>query len=301
MISVEATGVLSVCVYQDVTPSSPALVRRFKGVKRQGEDYFQRILRELREVGFVGIKRETIGNDIRTVCWVTDDGKRYLLGLGFPLPQGEFTTTGNSTPLFQQSELISTNSLNSLTSKEYTRTGSGVPDSQELQMGYDFFSSTSSSDKDEQVAEAIKREAAKKVEYQAKKEASVQKRLVSRKEKPPIAWTVSDVAYEFGDRLLKYWHIKPWVIKQTRFIYALADHRRRYDTNGEMEVKMLDLFFSSMDFQQYSDPEYLARIFLNRFPQLAQQAGGMVRTEDEIQESDTQAKKSQEWLLGDDE
>jgi hypothetical protein len=85
-------------------------------------------------------------------------------------------------------------------------------------------------------------------------------------------------------------------LKETKFIVALADHRRRYVTNGEIEVKMMDLFFSTFDFQTQNDPEYLSRIFLNMFPQLAEQSKGMVRTDEELEDAQEQARKSQEWL-----
>jgi len=293
MISVEAVGVLSVCVYQDIPPTSPALVERFRGVKRQGPDYFQRILRELRQAGFVGLKKEVIGNDIRTACWVTDEGKQYLLELDFPAPQSEITETGISTPLLQQNELINTNSIASLTSKEYTWEDPRVNESEEPKVGYDFFEKTSS---DERLEEIAKDQERRNKKYQEAKEEKQSKRLVGRNNKPQLAWTPSDTCYEFADRLLQHWHIKPWVLKETKFIVALADHRRRYDTNGEIEVKMMDLFFSTFDFQTQNDPEYLSRIFLNMFPRLAEQSKGMVRTDEELEDAQEQARKSQEWL-----
>ena len=293
MISVEAVGVLSVCVYQDIPPTSPALVERFRGLKRQGPDYFQRILRELREVGFVGIKKEVIGNDIRTACWVTDAGKQYLLELDFPAPQSEFTGTGISTPLLQQNELIINNNIASLTSKEYTGEDPRVKEYEESQMGYDFFEKTSSDDRLEELTKAQEK---KKQEYVQAKEERQKKRLVGRNNKPQMTWTPSDTCYEFADRLLQHWHIKPWVLKETRFIGALADHRKRYDTNGEIEVKMMDLFFTAFDFQKQSDPEYLSRIFLNMFAGLAEQSKGMLRSVEEVEDAQSQARKSQEWL-----
>jgi hypothetical protein len=158
------------------------------------------------------------------------------------------------------------------------------------------FDSTAADEKLLDRAEAQRR---KKEEYTAKKEELREKRKngkFGRFQVSPALWTSGDIAYEFADRLQKYWHIAPWEVKSSRFIPALGGNRLRYNTDGEREYKMLDLFFSSMDFQKYDSAEHLCWLFIKRFGEFALQAKSMVRSDEEIDEASEQAAKSQEWL-----
>ena len=298
MISAEATGVLSVCVYEDVPPTSPALVRRFRGIKRQGEDYFKRVLKELREIGFIATDISKIGGRFQTESWVTSEGIDYLQERGFPPPVKSITGEGFSTPLLQQSELTSTSYISSLISKEYT----GGPREEvfekvELEVADmswgGLFETNVSSDKLEERAQAQK---FKKAEYDAAKEEARTEKLIKRQDIHPSQWTCSDVAYEFGSRIQAKWHIKPWSVRGSRFSQALGTFRKQHDTNGEIELILLDMFFSTVDLDKYDNGEILWKMFIKRSPDYLTQARGMVRTEEQLEDAKVSAKKSQEWL-----
>jgi hypothetical protein len=77
---------------------------------------------------------------------------------------------------------------------------------------------------------------------------------------------------------------------------AFNQQRMKHDTNGEIEVKILDLFFATTDFEKYNDPDILWKMLANRWGEFANQAKAMVRTEDEVETAKAQASKSQEWL-----
>lgn len=150
-------------------------------------------------------------------------------------------------------------------------------------VGYDFFESTSSSD-DEFIREREKHMARKKAEYQEAREAKAQQRKDQHRSKvPPASWTCKDVAYEFADRMSNIWTIKPFSITQSRFVQALSVFRKQNDTNGEVELKLIELFFATLQHDKYTDGNHLWRAFLYKAPSLVTQARESIMTQEQIE------------------
>ena len=231
-------------------------------------------LKELREFGYIELKTQKIGASIVK--------KNYLTVLG-----SDRLTAELSLPLVVQN---SNNSVfaNSLISKPDTPTPS-VEEFQTINievnsMGYEFFEKQSSIDDDEVLKARQKTQDAKKSEYEDAKAKSHKKRL-SRHSVPAEKWTCTDVGYEFADRIYRVWSIKPWSVTNSRFIPALATLRKKHDTNGAVEVAILDLFFGSIDFEKYDDAEHLWKLFVTRFPSYVLQAkSSMISTEESDEE-----------------
>lgn len=140
-------------------------------------------------------------------------------------------------------------------------------------VGYSFFDSMSASDADE-IAEARGKQAAyKKAEYVAMREQKAQRRKdAHRSNLDPVHWTSKDVAYEFADRMSNIWTIAPFSVTQSRFVQALGVFRKQHDTNGAIELKMIDMFFSTLQGDKYTDGNHLWRAFLYKAPSLIQVA-----------------------------
>ena len=140
-------------------------------------------------------------------------------------------------------------------------------------VGYSFFDSVSSSDADE-IADARSKQAAyKKAEYVAMREQKAQRRKdAHRSNLDPVHWTSKDVAYEFADRMSNIWTIAPFSVTQSRFVQALGVFRKQHDTNGAIELKMIDMFFSTLQGDKYTDGNHLWRAFLYKAPSLIQVA-----------------------------
>jgi hypothetical protein len=299
MITAEAVGVLSVCVYQEIPPSAPALQKRFEGLRKQGRDYFLRILGELEAAGLIARPKSKIGQRIQTENYVTAEGIEYLLELGFPTPEKSTTVVGFSDPLSQHSQHITSNSLYSLNSKEYTREDPRVEDFIKIDLEVDevawggMFESSATDERLEQREHAQKM---RQAEYDQQKAEKRAKGVIYRRDVAPKLWTSSDVAYEFADRVAQIWGIKPWSIKESRIIPAFGNMRKQLSLNGEIELKMLDLFFSVTDFEKYNNPEMLWQMFVKRSSEFAAQAQGMIRSTEELEVAAVQANKSQEWL-----
>jgi hypothetical protein len=151
-------------------------------------------------------------------------------------------------------------------------------------MGYEFFEKQSSIDDDESLNARKKAQDAKKAEYEEAKAKTHKKRL-SRHSVPASKWTCTDVGYEFADRIYRVWSIKPWSVTNSRFIPALASLRKKHDTDGAIELAILDLFFGSIDFEKYDDAEHLWKLFVTRFPSYVLQAkSSMISTEESDEE-----------------
>lgn len=153
----------------------------------------------------------------------------------------------------------------------------------ELEVGYDFFENTSSSD-DENIRERDKHMAQKKAEYAELREARAQKRKDQHRSKiAPSSWTCKDVAYEFADRLANIWSIKPFSVTQSRFVQALSVFRKQHDTNGEIELKLIELFFQTVKAEKYNDGNHLWRAFLYKAPSLLTQARESIITVEQME------------------
>jgi len=133
---------------------------------------------------------------------------------------------------------------------------------EENEVGYDFFENKPSSD-DEHIREREKHMAHKKAEYAAAREAKAQQRKdVHRSNVDPIHWNSKDVAYEFADRMANIWSIAPFSVTQSRFVQALGVFRKQHDTNGALELNMIEMFFSTLQSEKYTDGNHLWRAFL---------------------------------------
>jgi hypothetical protein len=129
------------------------------------------------------------------------------------------------------------------------------------------------------------------VEMQEKK---VTRRFQARETKEKKNWTPTDVSFEFSDRLQQHWHIKPWRVTKSRFTPTLADNRRRFETDGEIECIMIDLFMETEEISKLSDPDQIAGRFIYRFSELATRARLMLPGMDEERRRDVEEAR-REW------
>lgn len=295
MISARAVGLLWDCVYLGTNPTAEALQARFK----EGREAIRTALNELVFEGLLERRAERAGSRIMTTCFVTEKGRNYFTSYDSWGPETEDRHAESkpiSGALIQQNELTYTKYIASLTSKEITRepreefTTMNVSDI----MGYDFFEPTASDDEamEERIKARAKHEAEKKEAHQQK----TRKKMGGRYDIPVSNWAPAEIGHEFAYRIENQWRIPPWSVATSRFIPALATMRKSHDTNGEIEFKMLDLFFASIDFEKYDSAEHLWKLFISRAPALVSQARGMVRTVEQVEEAQSQAAKSQEWL-----
>ena len=227
------------------------------------------ILRELRENKLIIAKKNKI---IGTVLELTS---RSL----------ELTNTVSSVSTVTAVQLVSSiyNSNTASTSNKATNKFLDEVEGKEKQVGYDFFEKTSSED-NEILVERAKHLVQKKAEYAEIREAKAQQRKdLHRSKVAPANWTCKDVAYEFGDRMADLWSIKPFSVTQSRFVQALSVFRKQHDTNGEVELKLIELFFSTLKAEKYTDGNHLWRAFLYKAPSLLMQARESIITVEQME------------------
>lgn len=226
------------------------------------------VLQELRDANCLKMTR-LVGGGTKTKVVLSDATKSVLSGYRHIAVQ-------------QVSSISNTNTastINIATNKFLD----GV-EGKEKQVGYDFFDKTSSEDNDEILAARAKHLAEKKAEFAEIKEAQAQRRKdLHRSKISPADWTCKDVAYEFGDRMADLWSIKPFSVTQSRFVQALSVFRKQNDTNGEVELKIIELFFSTLKSEKYTDGNHLWRAFLYKAPSLLMQARDSIITVEQME------------------
>lgn len=225
------------------------------------------VLQELRDANCIKMTR-LVGGGTKTKVVMSDMTKMVL--------------SGYSHIAVQLVSSISNSSTASTTNKATNKFLDEV-EGKEKQVGYDFFDKTSSPDNDE-LADRAKHLAQKKAEYAEIREAKAQRRKdLHRSKISPTDWTCKDVAYEFGDRMADLWSIKPFSITQSRFVQALSVFRKQNDTNGEVELKLIELFFSTLKHDKYTDGNHLWRAFLYKAPSLLTQARESIITVEQME------------------
>ena len=244
------------------------------------------ILKELKEFGLVKVvKRVGGGSSLKLVR----SGASNMVG-------SRASNTVGSGYSNTASSAIS-NSYTASKSNKATNKFLDEIEGKENEMGYEWFDKPSSGDSDEVARERQKHMAYKKAEYEELREKKAQRRKdLHRSNMSPESWTCKDVAYEFADRMSNIWSIKPFSVTQSRFVQALAVFRKQHDTNGALELEMIDMFFSTLQAEKYTDGNHLWRAFLYKAPQLLQTARERVVSVEEretavIRDSELASKK----------
>jgi len=273
-LSLRARATLFYFANSDMSISADRLSKEVS----EGRDAIRAALKELRDAGFILTRKERVGNRVVTVSYVTETGFLEAGSWGLKIPLQIQQSVQNSTIQ------VLTNSIKSL----YESTN-GV--CEEEKVGYQFFDRTSSEDDEIREARA-KHKAEKKAEYEEAKSEDHEKRFTERRTRQPKDWTATDVSFEFANRVHSLWHIKPWQVGKTRFAFVLEENRKKFDTNGEIEVEMMNIYFATMNFSKYSDADALWKIFMSRYSELSSQAKLRINSVEDLETAQVQADES---------
>lgn len=276
MISARAMGVYLYVVESKI----PISADRLSEIFTEGREAMRATLNELRSLGLIkttkghfGGKIFTVNEFVETASWDPETRQQ--------LQQCKHNSQLAYTPYSSITSYISSyaNSRTEVREKEETRVlGVNVA-------GWDnVFDSSSSMDRDEFVANIKKNQKSKKETYDLEKEKQVKKNNFYRNEIPISDWSPKHVCQEFSNRIWTM-HIKPWNLNASRFIQSMGTTRKKYNTTGEVELKVMDAFFAKIELSRYSDPEHLWRLFLHMFPQLLKDAKFLVDAPNLIQQS----------------
>lgn len=303
-LSARATALLLDCVAFGTNPTVSSLWGRFS----EGRGAVETALKELHTCGFVDSKIVKVGNRPQTVKEVTRAGYAYIAQyvtslLGAINSEGaEFSGSQFLTSIF--GELSMHTKSSNLVSKHIEKYSTEAVEeykTHEIQVvnvpGWNGIFEATSSD-DEYLEKEAKRQKYAQAAFEETHRDQQKVLQTDRFKKPKHLWSIPNVAHEFMDRVDGLWSIPPWQSGKTKFIAALGKHRKLHGTNGELEVTMMDLFFTSISHDKFESGEHLWRSWLTRWPALLTQARGIVRTEEQQEAASVQAERSQAKLHG---
>lgn len=246
-------------------------------------------LKELRDKGYIRTGPQRIGNKIMTVSVLTEKANRAFFGsVG-----AQVVESHNVTPVTSNehiSRITNSTVISKNPSLTKSRDGYEVMNVEVSEMSWGgIFESLSGPDdeltsalqkaRDQRKAENKEASEERKKKYKESKTALNYGRQQGRAGTPKDEWSVRDVCYEFASRLLDHFHIAPWEVTQSQFSGALAGARTRLSTNGEIEVRAMEIFFSQINIREYKDAEILWKLYVSRLPGLVGQAKMTMPTE----------------------
>lgn len=278
MITARALGIYLYLYSTGANIASESLARVFK----EGERAVGTALKELRDLGMIKTEKVRIGGRIMTTSTIVDP---------------EYWTAETAVLLkqsLQNSRLILiANSINKLT--EYTDEVREVYPNV-IKIGAEGMHDTFP-DYDDLENYRAKVRKQKQAEYEEARGAAASKRMAARDPLNKAAWSPTDSTYEFAHRVHNLFHVKPWQVGNSRFRMALATFRKTYNTDGEIECILMDMFFSSIsDDKSLTDPEKIWRMFIKRAPSMVEEARMRLVSDDDIVTAKVNAENSWKGL-----
>lgn len=241
----------------------------------EGRDAIQSAITELRELGYV----ETVsyGRGLK-ILKITDTGFQFL---------------ESRTSLLQYVLNSNINIYANLAIKQTESTREPSEDfTNVIQIGrtVDFY--------EEDIAEERRKDQLRKHKEKLElKDMQYQKRMQRRDPSNAKAWSSTDVGFEFANRMHDLWHVEPWKVTRSRFTFALADKRKEYGTDGEIEKRMIDLYFMQISHETtLTDPEIIWKRFIMQFGSLLVEAKRTMVTAEEIETIEEESQSGREWL-----
>lgn len=291
MITARALGVLMEIASKELYGGAGALSEVFV----EGRDACQKSLNELKAAGLTRTTKQKYSNGAyRTIIEITPAGWDVL--------ESRISKVLKTRALSIQTQSYSILSTNSLYADKQER----VPDvvgeetfvTVDLKTGGEMtFLGQMDNDPDE-IQERIQKDRARRAaEYQEAKQKKHDDVLATSANQPKALWSADKSSTEFVQRLGDMWHVKPWVVSKSRFKIAFANARKTHGTDGELEMLMMDRYFSQLVHEtQINDPEHIWKRFISQFGSLAIDCRRASVTDEELQTAKVNAAKSWEGI-----
>lgn len=256
-------------------------------------------LKELRDNSYIRTSQQRIGNKIMTVSVLTEKANRSFFGI---VPS-QVVESHNVTAVTCNEHISSTTSTTVISKPNLSTKSRLELETEEYKtMGYEFFESTSqpSDDSEDPKKRRLAAEKERKEDFDKKSMKKHVGRFQKRQTMPVAEWSVTDVCFEFAERIHNHWNIQPWSVTQSKFSGALASARKRLGTDSVTEVAAMDLFFKQISISEYKDAEVLWRLFISRLPGLVKGAVLSITTDEDVRMAEEAWDKAQRILRGED-
>lgn len=290
MITARALGVLMEIASKELYGGAKALSEVFM----EGRDACQKALNELKAAGLTHTTKQKYSNGAyRSIIEITPAGWDAL--------ETRISEVLKTRSLSIQSQSYSRLSTNSLYANKQERILDGVEENEEYIRKYLLggqMSDYPSAYDPEDVAELrAKYERKKAEEYREAKQKKHDAIVAASVNQPTALWSADKSSTEFVRRLGDMWHVKPWVVSKSRFKIAFANARKTHGTDGELEILMMDRYFSQLAHETHiNDPEHIWKRFISQFGSLAIDCRRANVTDDELALARAEAEKSWEGL-----
>ncbi len=285
MLSARSTGIYLYLLTVRPQITAEGLAEAFS----EGRVAIAASLRELRELGLIETKKVYINGRIMTISNVVE---------------AEYWTP-ETCVLLQHTPLYSLLSTNSLYSKKQERVADEIREEYiqvDLQAGGqmhfpEYDDSPMPFDPEDKKEAVYKARERRQKAYDAFKAEEFDNKIKDKADTPPQHWSPDQSAAEFVKRCNDLWHVKPWVMDRSRFKIALAKSRKVHGTTGDIELKMMDLYFSQIrDRTEINDPEHIWKRYIKQFINLQTEARRLMITPDDMVTEKIKAEKSLDWL-----
>ena len=290
MISARALGILLEIASTGLQGGADTLSLHFK----EGRDACQAALTELRKEGLIETKTNKFSGGFSRSIEVTE--------LGFTFLESRISITLKSRTSILLSEPNSILSTNSLLANNIKRIPDGVGDEEFYKVDFktggnmDFLGQMDL-DPDDREEQLRKERERRKQDYQEAKQQKHDAVVHAAQTRPQQLWSITQSASEFIKRLEDMWHVKPWTVSQAPFRSSFANARKAYDTDGEVEFLMMDLYFKQIAHETAIDnPEHIWRRFIQQFGALAIETKRSMVTDEDIETEKIKAAKSWEGI-----
>ena len=260
MITARALGVY---VYLQATGAHIS-AESLSSVFPEGRKAMLTALKELREAGLIITSRQVVNGKFVTQSYLNGSPEKELL---LQLNSYLILDTNSISKQIKSTEQVR---------EDYTH----VVD---IKLGASIMDDDVFPDYDNLEEYRAKMMAKKKEEYNAAKAKQREDKYVTRLNRSKAAWSPSDSAFEFGYRVNQLWHVPEWRVGTSRFAFALAEFRKKYDTDGELECILMDMFFDTIRHEtSINDGEMIWKMFIKRAPGLVEQARASMFSTEEL-------------------
>ena len=114
----------------------------------------------------------------------------------------------------------------------------------------------------------LQNERVKQATYDERQSIKHRAAIEKRQGRPHATWSISDVCMEIADRAASIWSLPPWRLSSSRLIAAFTQLRRKWGTNGEIEMHAFDFFMKRINTNEYSSVDALWQSFVYQFPEI---------------------------------
>lgn len=128
----------------------------------------------------------------------------------------------------------------------------------------------------------LENERVKQVAYNNKKAKKHRIAIEKRQGRPHATWSISDVCMEIAERAANIWNLPPWRLSDSRLIAAFTQLRRKWGTNGEIEMQAFEFFLNRINVREYPSVDALWQSFVYQFPEILPKVKAMYPSPEEI-------------------